>query len=169
MIETPRLSIRLPREDDAPAYFELHADPEVRRWLGGEFPASVEEEAERIARNRAMHSELGMTMWAVEERDTSELVGVAGLFRVENTGPEIEVAYHFRRDRWGRGYATEAARACMDYGFETAGLDRIVGLVAPENVASARVLEKCGMKLEGRAHHYGMDLLKYAKAPFATD
>lgn len=162
MIETDRLSIRLPRADDAPAYFEIHSDPEVTRWLGGPKPSSVEEEAERIARNRAMHEELGFTMWAVEEKGSGEVVGLAGLFRVENVGPEIEVAYHFRKDRWGRGYATEAARACLDYGFETVGLQRIVGLVAPENVASARVLEKCGMKQEGSAHHYDMDLVVYA-------
>lgn len=162
MIDTPRLLIRLPREDDAPAYFDMHSDPDVTRWLGGPMPRSVEEEAERIARRRAMHEELGFSMWAVEERDTSEVVGVSGLFRVENIGPEVEVAYHFRKDRWGRGYATEAARACLAYGFETIGLQRIVGLVAPENVASARVLEKCGLTREGRAHHYDMDLIKYA-------
>lgn len=162
VIETDRLRIRLPREQDAATYFEIHSDPDVMRWLGGPTPSSVEEEAERIVRNRAMHEELGFTMWAVEEKDSGAVVGVAGIFRVENVGPEIEVAYHFRKDRWGRGYATEAARACLDYGFETVGLERIVGLVAPENVASARVLEKCGMTREGTAHHYGMDLVVYA-------
>ena len=162
VIETARLSIRLPRAEDAAAYHAMHSDPDVTRWLGGPMPGSVEGEAERIARNRTMHEEIGFTIWAVEEKETGEVVGVAGVVRVENVGPEIEVAYHFRKDRWGRGYATEAARACLDYGFETAGLDRIIGLVAPENVASARVLEKCGMTREGTAHHYDMDLLKYA-------
>lgn len=164
VIETERLSIRVARADDAAAYHAMHSDPDVTRWLGGPMPGSVEGEAERIERNRVMHDELGFTMWAVEEKESGEVAGVCGLFRVENVGPEIEVGYHFRKDRWGRGYATEAALACVGYGFDTVGLDRIVGLVAPDNVASARVLEKCGMKLEGRAHHYDMDLLKYAVA-----
>ena len=164
VIETPRLLIRLPRADDAAAYFDIHSDPDVTRWLGGPMASSVEEEAAEIERRRAVHEELGFSTWAVEEKESGEVVGVAGLFRVENTGPEIEVAYHFRKDRWGRGYATEAARACIGYGFDEVGLDRIVGLVAPDNVASARVLEKCGLTRAGTGRYYGMDLLVYAIA-----
>ena len=162
VVETPRLLIRLPHEDDAPAYYEMHADPEVTRWLGGAHPNSVEEERGRIAERLAQHDELGYTMWTVEEKDTNEVVGLAGLFPVEKKGPEVEVAYHFRKDRWGRGYATEAARACIEYGFGTAGLERIVGLVAPENAPSINVLQKCGLKREGRGHYYDQDLLVFA-------
>ncbi len=161
MIETARLHIRLPREDDAAAYHAIHADPEVTRWLGGRRPNSVEDELERIALRQMMHEELRFTMWTVEEKATGELVGLAGLFPVENKGPDIEVAYHFRKDRWGRGYATEAAHACIDYGFDIAGLERIVGLVAPQNHASARVLEKCGMRMVGPVRYYDMDLIEY--------
>lgn len=162
--ETLRLLIRLPHEDDAPAYHAIHADPEVTKWLGGTKPNSVEDELERIADRLRMHEELGFTMWTVEEKQSAEVVGLAGLFPVDRVGPEIEVAYHFRKDRWGRGYATEVAQACLDYGFDVAGLDRIVGLVAPGNTASARVLEKCGLRPAGRARHYDTDLLKYTIA-----
>ncbi|MDQ4126098.1 MAG: GNAT family N-acetyltransferase [Actinomycetota bacterium] len=166
VIETPRLLVRVPADDDAPVYYEIHGDPDVMRWLGGAQPKSVDDERERIAARRAMHDELGFTLWTVAEKDSGDVVGLAGLFPVENEGPEVEVAYHFRKDRWGRGYATEVARACVHYGFAEAGLQSIVGLVAPENVASARVLEKCGLTREGRAHYYGMDLLKYVtRAP----
>ncbi|HEX2196731.1 MAG TPA: GNAT family N-acetyltransferase, partial [Actinomycetota bacterium] len=132
--------------------------------LGGERPKTVADELERIARRRSMHEELGIAMWTVEEKASGEVVGLAGLFPVQGAEHEIEVAYHFRKDRWGKGYATEAARACLDYGLGTVGLERIVGLVHPENVASARVLEKCGMTYEGRGRYYDMDLIRYAIA-----
>jgi RimJ/RimL family protein N-acetyltransferase len=160
--DTGRLLIRLPENDDASAYHAIHADPDVMRWLGGTPPSSVEDELERIATRRSMHDELGFTMWTVEEKDSGEIAGLAGLFPVELEGPDIEVAYHFRKDRWGRGYATEAGRACIDYGFDVAGLTTIVGLVDPPNNASRRVLEKCGMKFVGAARHYDKDLLKYS-------
>ena len=162
MIETPRLLIRLPEDDDAEAYYAIHADPDVTRWLGGGGPNSIEDERNRIASRRAMHDELGYTMWTVEEKATNEVVGLAGLFPVEKVGPEIEVAYHFRKDRWGRGYATEAARACLDYGFDN-GLEKILGLVAPANTASIHVLEKCGMQRTGTGRYYDMDLLVFAR------
>lgn len=164
VVETDRLLIRLPEDGDAPAYHAIHSDPDVTRWLGGPRPNSVEDELERIASRRSAHEETGFTMWTVEEKSTGEVVGLAGLFPVETVGPDVEVAYHFRKDRWGKGYATEVAQACLEYGFEVAGLDRIVGLVAPGNTASARVLEKCGLRPAGRAHHYDTDLLKYAIA-----
>jgi RimJ/RimL family protein N-acetyltransferase len=149
-------------DEDAPAYHAIHADPDVTRWLGGTRPNSVEDELERIASRRSMHDELGFTMWTVEEKDSGEIVGLAGLFPVDTVGPDIEVAYHFRKDRWGRGYATEAAQACLDYGFDVAGLTTIVGLVDPGNKASERVLKKCGMTFVGAAHHYDKDLLQYS-------
>ncbi|MDQ3982203.1 MAG: GNAT family N-acetyltransferase [Actinomycetota bacterium] len=160
MIETARLLIRLPKDEDAEPYLAIHSDPEVTRWLSGK-AQSVEDELERITRRRELQRQDGFTMWTVEEKESREVVGLAGLFAVEGKGPDIEVAYHFRKDRWGRGYATEAARACLDYGFDVVRLERIVGLVVPENRASARVLEKCGMRLVGPARHYDTDLLKY--------
>ncbi len=165
MIETARLSIRLPEERDAEPYLAIHSDPDVTRWMDDSVrPRSLDEERERIEGRRGLQDQHGFTMWAVEEKETGELVGAAGLFHVEGVGPDVEVAYRFAKDRWGRGYATEAARACIAFGFEEVGLDRIVGLVVPENVASARVLEKCGLTLEGPAHRYGLDLDRYALA-----
>jgi ribosomal-protein-alanine N-acetyltransferase len=164
VIETPRLLIRLPHDDDAPAYCAIHADPDVTRWLGGTKPNSVADECERIASRRAMHDELGYTLWTIEEKESDEVVGLGGIFPVEKKGPEIEVGYHFRKDRWGRGYATETALACLGYGFDVAKLDAIVGLVAPANSASIRVLEKCGMTHVGAGHYYDMDLLVYSSS-----
>lgn len=161
VIQTDRLLIRLPHDEDAQPFLDIHTDPDVIRWLGGPRPKTLQDERDRIARRRVMHEELGFTMWTAVEKATGEVVGLAGLFPVEGGDGAIEVAYHFRKDRWGKGYATEAARACLEYGFGTAGLARIVGLVHPDNHASRRVLEKCGLELTGTKHAYDMELLEY--------
>jgi ribosomal-protein-alanine N-acetyltransferase len=76
-------------------------------------------------------------------------------------GPEIEVGYRFLKDHRGRGYATEAAAASIAFGFDELGLDRIVAVALPENTASRRVLEKCGLTEIGLTHVYGLDHVKY--------
>jgi RimJ/RimL family protein N-acetyltransferase len=87
-------------------------------------------------------------VWGVRERETGELVGDCSLHFDDGFG-EWELSYGFRRDRWGRGYATEAAGACVRYGFDELGLTKIVADVDLANVASARVLEKCGFERVG--------------------
>jgi ribosomal-protein-alanine N-acetyltransferase len=75
--------------------------------------------------------------------------------------PEIELAYGLAKPYWGSGFATEAARACLRYGFAEMKLERIVAVVNPGNVASQRVLEKLGMKYTRDVHHYDADLMYY--------
>jgi len=75
---------------------------------------------------------------------------------------EIEVGYHLARAFWGRGYATEAARACVRFGFEQLNLERIVAVVQPANVASRRVLEKCGLTYTGMGYYYKAECKVYA-------
>ena len=136
MIETERLAIRLFTEDDAEALFAVWADPANERFLGATPPQSVEETQAWTRR--------GMP-WGVWERETGELVGDCGLFR--NDDGDWELAYGFRRDRWGRGYASEAGLACVRYGFEQLGLKRIVADVPREHAPSIRVLEKLGFRV----------------------
>jgi ribosomal-protein-alanine N-acetyltransferase len=85
--------------------------------------------------------------------------------RLDNT-PEIEVGYLFAADCWGKAYATEAARAALDYGFTELDLDRIVAITRPENLASQRVLEKIGMRFERNARYYDMEV-RYFSIPRA--
>jgi [ribosomal protein S5]-alanine N-acetyltransferase len=100
-------------------------------------------------------------MWAVDERPGDAVVGVAGLIWVEGHGPDVEAAYVLRRDRWGRGYATEALRAVLDVGHGQLGLERIVALAYPENDASRHGMEKAGMRPDGTAAAYGHDLTRH--------
>ena len=87
----------------------------------------------------------------VELRSTGEVIGITGLTHLED-GPEIEVGYRFLRRCWGYGYATEAAKASLAFGLGELGLERIVAVTRPDNRASRRVLEKCGLRFVGTTH-----------------
>ena len=122
---------------------------------------NVERTRESVERYIAHHRDHGFSLWAVDELETGEYVGCCGLSLVEGKGPEVEVAYRFARDRWDRGYATEATRACLEYGLGELGLQRIVAMTTPDHAASRRVMEKCGMRFVGPARFYGLDLVLY--------
>jgi ribosomal-protein-alanine N-acetyltransferase len=163
-IRTDRLSLRPLVGDDAAALHRIYGDAETMRYIGasGQPSASVEQTASSIAwfaRHQAFH---GFSLWAIEERSSRELVGVAGLLYVEGRGPEVEVAYVLRRDRWGRGYATEAARAALDVAFGALGLKRVIALSYPDNAASQRVMTKLGMHPDGSAVAYGREMIRHA-------
>lgn len=107
-----------------------------------------------------MERERGYAMWAVDAKETSGFVGQCGLFPAEGKGPEIELAYHFDKAWWRKGYATEAAVAVLAQGLCPIGLERIIAVVMPANIASCRVVEKAGMRFEGLATYYGIAGLK---------
>jgi RimJ/RimL family protein N-acetyltransferase len=130
VIETERLVIRAPRAHERSQMFALFSDPANERASPGADAAQVRRWAYGVP-------------WGVWERETGELVGDCSL-HYDRTFGAWELSYGFRRDRWGRGYASEAARAVVRYGFQTMRVARIVADVDPANPASARVLEKCG-------------------------
>lgn len=158
-LETERLVLRMLRESDTDAYAEMMADPEVVRFLGGK-PMSRAE----AWRNMAMvlgHWHLrGYGFWAVEEKSSGELVGRVGCWRPEG-GPGLEVGWTLRRSSWGRGYATEAARAAVGYAFAALGQSRVLSLIAPDNVASIRVAERLGEKPVGEWEISGIKVILY--------
>ncbi len=131
MIETERLSIRPLAEEEREALAALWLDPANARL----HPADTAEQVRTWVQGA----------WGVWEREGGELVGDCTLFFAEEHG-EWELAYGFRRDRWGRGYATEAAAACVRYGFDVLGVEKLVADVDRVNAASIRVLEKCGFE-----------------------
>jgi [ribosomal protein S5]-alanine N-acetyltransferase len=135
VIETERLVIRPLRHPDRVEMLAQWSDAANER-----VPADVAEEQVRGWVERLS--------WGVWERDTGELVGDCSLHFDMGFG-EWELSYGFRRDRWGRGYATEAARACVRYGFDSMGVEKIVADVEPAKGASSRVLEKVGFTRVG--------------------
>jgi RimJ/RimL family protein N-acetyltransferase len=159
---TDRLDYRPLKRADAEAAHAIWSDPEVMRFLPSEPSASLEETAVRVARNLDRFRTTGYGLCAVQERSSDRLVGVCGVFPVEWVGPDIEVAYHFAREVWNRGYATEAAHAWVAAAFDRLGLDRVVALAFPGNRASTRVMEKIGMSFEREVEGYGVRLVRYA-------
>ena len=164
-LETERLRIRPYRDEDAAALHEVFGSPEVMRWTPSPPSKDVAETAQRLARTMAFTGRQppGMGLWALELKGSSDFLGQVGIFPVEGKGPEIEVAYELAPRVWGHGYATEAARALVDYGFGELDLRRIVALILPDNARSRNVASKCGMTLEGPGRFYGLDLVVYAR------
>lgn len=163
-IATRRLVIRSFTPLDArPLHERVFGDAEVMRFIPRGASPSVERTRATIERFLAHEREKGFGLWAVELKETGELIGDAGLFLVEGTGPEVEVAYHFGRTWWGQGYATEAAIASMDFGFRECGLTEIIAICYPDHIASRRVMEKAGMRYVGEAQYYGTDVVKYVR------
>ncbi len=162
-LETARLVIRTFEVHDADPWLAMVSDPEVLRFLPpGPSPDRTGEFAQRVIEERlAMEAELGHAMWAVEEKATRAFVGQCGLRPVdEGAGPEIDLAYHYTRASWNKGYGTEAAIAVLAHGLGQAGLDAIMAVVVPENAGSWRVMEKAGMRYAGLVDYYGMEGLK---------
>ena len=147
---------------------------EVLRYFPNPDPPA-RDQIERLIQFQLKHWEQhGYGWWAVCAADSAAdsaagstnppqnppLIGWAGLQYLPETD-EIEVGYLLGRDYWGRGLATEAAQTSVQFGFEDLGIETIVGIVHPENIASQRVLEKAGLAYVERAHYFGMDVYRY--------
>jgi ribosomal-protein-alanine N-acetyltransferase len=161
MIETERLFIRPFTDDDLERLIEMRSDPEVYQYLGGIEMQNPEAITDRMKVYMAAQEKYGFSASAAIWKETGETIGWGGLMPLEDSG-EIEVGYGFIKEYWGMGLASELARAWLKYGFETAGLERIVAIAIPGNTGSTRVMEKLGMKYEKKAVHYGNDCVFYA-------
>jgi ribosomal-protein-alanine N-acetyltransferase len=159
-LRTARLLLRPLEAVDRDAMRLVFEDKRVSRFIGdGRLwdQAAVASWLGRAEDHLAAH---GFGSVAVVEAATGRTIGEAGLILLEG-GPEVELTYTLARDAWGNGYATEAARAVVAWGFDSVGLERIVAVVHPQNAASLQVVEKLGMRALGTAVHYGVELLKY--------
>lgn len=168
---TDRLVLRPLVADDVQALHRIYGDAETMAHIGRTRRPTADLEATgRVVAWAQRHAELhGFSMWALDERDGEGLVGVVGLMWVEGHGPEVEAAYLVRRDRWGRGYATEALREALRIGHDDLGLERIVALAYPQNAGSRRVMEKAGMRADGRVTAYDHELTRHVSDRRAAD
>ena len=144
---------------------EVYASPETMRYVGDGPSENVDGSLAHLERLIAHQEEHGFSMWAVVERESGTVIGDCGLILFAHRGPEVELGFRLRVPFWGRGYATEAATAWIAYGFEELGLDRILAVTRDENAAAQRVLEKIGMRYEGRTDYDGRDVRLYAAEP----
>jgi len=145
VIETPRLILRPPRSEDFEPWCAFSADPEAARHIGGVMaPPQVWRSMMTVAGAWALE---GFSMFSVVEKASGRWIGRLGPWRPAGW-PGAEVGWGIIRECWGRGYATEGARAVRDYAFHTLGLVRLVALIDPGNIASLRVAAKLGMAYE---------------------
>ncbi|HEY3284577.1 MAG TPA: GNAT family N-acetyltransferase [Armatimonadota bacterium] len=146
VLATERLLLRPWREEDRPALRRLNADPRVMELMPAKL--SPEESDRFMDRMQAGLQERGYGLLAAELRDTGECLGLVGLaapqFQAHFT-PCVEVGWRLLPEFWGRGFATEGARACLQHAFGEVGLQEVVSFTVPHNLRSRRVMEKLGM------------------------
>jgi len=160
-LETARLRLRVFHPDDLDALSGITRDPEVMQHIGTGKPLTRDETDFNMTRIIEAFQRRGFGRWAVVRKDNGALTGYCGLaFGHEEIG--VELAYLFARSEWGRGLATEAASACLRYGFERLGLDSIAALTRHENTRSRRVMERLNMKYMRAGHYYGYDCVCYS-------
>lgn len=150
-LSTARLRLRQWREADLAPFAALNGDPRVMEHF---VKCLSRTESDAFAREIMEHyREHGFCFWAVELRETSQLIGLAGLgvatFAAHFT-PCVEIGWRLAYDYWNRGYATEAARAALDDGFRRCGLDEIVAFASLTNTRSHQVMERLGMTRSSR-------------------
>jgi RimJ/RimL family protein N-acetyltransferase len=159
-LETERLILRQFRADDFDDYAALCADPEVMRYLGD---GKTKTRAEAWMHMAALlgHWELrGYGLWAVEEKTTGRLAGRIGLLNLEGW-PQMELAWTLARSRWGLGFATEGARAAMDYAFSAIKADHLISMIVPANAGQIRVAERIGERFERQIELFGKTVSVY--------
>jgi len=146
VIETPRLLLRELTDADHEALYEMYQDPRMNRFIGG--PPPPRDEYWRKVRETwpAYYALHGFGLWATVRKEDGRLLGRCGLLSQEVDGERhVEVGYALGAEFWGRGYATEAARASRDHAFRTLDVPHVISLILPDNTASIRVAEKNGM------------------------
>ena len=154
--DTTRLRLRQWRDSDLAPFFELACDPLVMEFLLP-LPTRADSDA-AVARTRSRIAENGWGFWAVEHRESGEFMGFTGLNSPAAElpfSPCVEIGWRFARRWWGHGYASEAARAALQVGFEQLGLQEIVAFTAWNNTRSAAVMQRIGMKedIDGAFDH----------------
>jgi len=147
MIDTKRLTLRKMKEDDAVAFLDIFSDPEAMKYFGVIFDRP---RMDKWVRDNLDHEEkYGFSLLSVVLKEDGEVIGDCGLETDEINGQTIVgMGFDFRRKYWGNGYATEAARAVLEYGFTEFDFDKISGWIDPENAPSQRVAERIGMTVE---------------------
>ena len=146
VIETDRLLLRLWRDGDLPEFAAINADPEVAEHFPAVLTRGESDDLAWKIRTRLSDQDFGF--WAVEIPSVTPFAGFVGISRVPfeaHFTPAVEIGWRLARTHWGCGYATEAARAALRYGFDNLAVDEIVAFTVPQNERSRRVMLRLGM------------------------
>lgn len=162
-LETERLTLDSIQESDAEEIFPVtFGDPEVLRYIPADVSPDVDHVRSRLRSMMNVERRFGYSFLMVRLKETREVVGICGLIPVQRKGPEVEIGYHTGQKFWRKGYTSEAAAACLRWGFEEVGLDKIIAVCDEPNTGSWKVMEKIGMHRVGLTDkYYDMELLLY--------
>ena len=160
ILTTERLLLRMLQESDFEEYAAIHMDPDVTRFTA-RTQLDLFESYKHLAMIVGLWHLKGFGFWGVFERDSGKLAGRVG-FHPPVMWPDFELGWTMGKQFWGKGYAPEAAKTCLDYAFDTMGKKRVISLIDPQNVASIRVAEKIGETLSDERFTFGgHELLVY--------
>lgn len=146
ILKTERLLLRELNPDDAENFYKLNLNPNVIKYTGNSAFKDIDE-AKEFLENYLDYKLNGFGRWAVIEKSNNEFLGWCGLKYDQNLD-ETDIGFRFSEEHWNKGFATESAKACIDYGFENLNIKTIVGRAMSENVASIKVLEKIGLSFD---------------------
>jgi ribosomal-protein-alanine N-acetyltransferase len=159
VLESERLLLREMSGDDAPTLFEYFRDPEYTRYVSFEVHSSPEQTKDFITWMADLYQRQDSIRWGIQLKETGGLIGTIGLHFLRRDIRCMEVGYHIGRSYWRRGFATEALRTVVDFGFRDMNLNRIEATHHAGNEASGRVMQKVGFRYEGiwrqRAYKHG--------------
>ena len=148
ILETERLTLRLQTTEDADFILELVNDPSWLQFIGDRGLRTVEDAREYIMNGPIrMYEQFGFCLYLVERNEDRSPVGICGLVKRDSL-EDVDIGFAFLPTYWGKGYAYEAASAVLAYGLDTLGLKRIVAITSQDKYASAKLLEKVGLKFE---------------------
>jgi ribosomal-protein-alanine N-acetyltransferase len=157
-ISTHRLILRRWKESDAAFFVAMNNDPEVMKFYPRTY--SEQESREMIERIESSFAKRGYGLFAVEHKSTREFIGYTG-FSVPSFSswftPCVEIGWRYRKEAWGKGYATEAAQACLEHGFRELGFDKLFSFTSPLNVNSEKLMQRIGMLKFGEFDHPRID------------
>jgi RimJ/RimL family protein N-acetyltransferase len=155
ILKTARLTLEPVTEQHYAGLRKLNTDPAVMHFLNGGVPETEEATRAMIARVMAAWAAWGYSWWALIADDTGELIGAACLQHLDrDAGKPREIGWRLGRSGWGKGYATEAARAIVEFAFEVVGADVLYAVADPDNAASIKVMERLGMRYVGIETYY---------------
>lgn len=159
-VETDRILMRGLVREDVDAFFEMDSDPEVHTYLGKKPITSKQEALDMIDFIRQQYLDYGIGRWAIIDKETNEFVGWGGMkYRTDVTNGHTnyyDVGYRLLRKYWGKGYATESAKASLKYAFEVLNLDKVYAMAHVDNAASRNALQKSGLKITDQYDHEGL-------------
>ncbi|HKP86234.1 MAG TPA: GNAT family N-acetyltransferase [Blastocatellia bacterium] len=160
-IETERLRLRPIKRGDLEVMHAIWVDPGVRKFLWDDQIIPPEQASSVIEESITLFENNLCGLWVITPRNEGEPIGFCGYWFFHDP-PELELLYGIATESWGKGFATEAARAMIRYGFEELSFDRVQASTDAPNVASVRVMEKAGMVFDKRALTNELDTIYYS-------